>query len=190
MARANPWHRIRHAYITGSMGQKALAEQFGVSARELSRRSADEGWVDARAEFRARAAAKAIDRAVDEEADKLEAVRSVADTLAGQLAAIMTDADQLHMYTAVCRDAAGVDQIVEKRLDGVNTKALRDVVGALRELTTVLRNLHGIQTAGEAEAARIAAEKLKLEQRKANLDETDKKIVVAFADPAEEALSE
>ncbi len=190
MARANPWHRIRHAYITGSMGQKALAEQFGVSARELSRRSAEEGWVDARAEFRARAAAKAIDRAVDEEADKLEAVRSVADTLAGQLAAIMTDADQLHMYTAVCRDAGGVDRIVEKRLDSVNTKALRDVVGALRELTTVLRNLHGIQTAGEAEAARIAAEKLKLEQRKANLDETDKKIVVAFADPAEEELSE
>lgn len=190
MARANPWHRIRHAYITGSMGQKALAEQFGVSARELSRRSAEEGWVDARAEFRARAAAKAIDRAVDEEADKLDAVRSVADTLAGQLASIMADADQLHMYTAVCRDAGGVDHIVEKRMDSINTKALRDVVYSLRDLTTVLRNLHGIATAGEAEAARIAAERLKIEQRKANLDEADKKIVVEFADPAEEALSE
>ena len=53
-----------------------------------------------------------------------------------------------------------------------------------------MRRRSCIQTAGEAEAARIAAEKLKLEQRKANLDETDKKIVVAFADPAEEALSE
>ena len=89
MARADPWHRVRHAYITGTTGQRELAEKFGVSARELARRSAEEGWVDARAAFRARAAAKAIDRAVDDEADKLDAVRSVADTLAGQLASIM-----------------------------------------------------------------------------------------------------
>ena len=63
MARADPWHRVRHAYITGTTGQRELAEKFGVSARELARRSAEEGWVDARAAFRARAAAKAIDRA-------------------------------------------------------------------------------------------------------------------------------
>lgn len=190
MARVDRWHRIRHAYITGDMGQKALAQQFGVSAREIARRSTAECWVEARAEFRARAAAKAIDRAVDDEADKLDAVRHVADTLAGQLAQIMVDQDQLHMYMAVCRDAAGVDQIVEKRMDGINTKALRDVVASLRDLTTVLRNLHGIQTVGEAESARIAAAKLELERQKANVDTADKKIVVEFADAAEEALSE
>ena len=190
MAKAVSWSRIRHAYITGSMGQRDLAKKYGVSERDVTNHSRKEGWVQARREFRAKASAKAIERAVDDEADKLDAMRKAADTLAGRLEEITQDADQLHMYTAVCRDVAGEDHIVEKRLEGINTKTLRDVVGALRELTGVLRNLHGIQTVGEQEAARIAAAKLELEQKKANVEETDKKIVVEFADKAEEALSE
>lgn len=46
------WDAIRAEYIAGGVTQRALAARHGVSYMALVRRSADEGWVKARAEGR------------------------------------------------------------------------------------------------------------------------------------------
>jgi hypothetical protein len=74
--------------------------------------------------------------------------------------------------------------MVEKQFDKLDSKAIKDFTGALKDMTLVLRNLHNLPTQAEAEAQRIAAERLKLEQRKADAAEAanqvDKSIVVKF----------
>jgi hypothetical protein len=66
---------------------------------------------------------------------------------------------------------------VERQFDKVDTRAIKDMTGALKDMTLVLRNLHNLPTQAEVEAQRIAAERLKLEQRKIamleNNDEDD-----------------
>ena len=70
----------------------------------------------------------------------------------------------------------------ERLYDKVDTKAIKDLTGALKDMTLVLRNLNNLPTQAEAEAQRIAAERLKLEQRKVDAaekaDGIDKSIVV------------
>ena len=60
-----------------------------------------------------------------------------------------------------------------------DTKALKDLTGAVKDLLYSVRNLYGLPTQGEREAQRIAAERLEMDRRKAQLDEdSDKTITV------------
>ena len=49
----------------------------------------------------------------------------------------------------------------------MDTKALKDLTGVLKDLTGLVRDLYGIPTQAQAEAQRIAAERLELERKKA-----------------------
>ena len=87
------------------------------------------------------------------------------------------DKEQFHRHIVLDGDT-----MVEKRFDKLDSKAIKDFTGALKDMTLVLRNLHSLPTQAEAEAQRIAAERLELEKRKlAAQDKTDTKIEVVFS---------
>ena len=52
------WETIRLAYVTGQVAIPDLARRFGVTVSQCYRHSADEGWVEAREDFRRRETAK------------------------------------------------------------------------------------------------------------------------------------
>lgn len=64
----------------------------------------------------------------------------------------------------------GVSETKEKIFEKVDTKALRDVVYMLKELTGMMRDFYNIPTPAQAEAQRIAAERLELEKRRVDAD--------------------
>ena len=154
-----------------------VAKHFGVPLKQVQKRSSADGWVAAKQEFRARAAQRAVDSAVDIEADRLGKIIKAANSMATVIEGAFDDPEQFHRHIVL-----DVDTMVERRFDKLDSKAIKDFTGALKDMTLVLRNLNNLPTQAEAEAQRIAAERLELDKRKVDAqDKTDTKIEVVFA---------
>ena len=99
---------------------------------------------------------------------------------------VFEDGQQFHRHLVQVRQDK--DEWPEERIfDKVDSRAIKDLTGALKDMTQVLRNLYNLPTQAEAEAQRIAAERLKLEQRRVDAESgTDKSIKVVLADGWEE----
>lgn len=171
------WDAVKTVYVTTEMSLPQVSAKFGLKLHSVSERCRKDGWVAARMAFRAQAAAKAVDQAVNVEADRLGKIINAANSMAAVIEAVYKDPDQFHRHLVV-----NMDVTEEKTFDKVDTKAIRDMTVAIKDMTLVLRNLHNLPTQAEAEAQRIAAERLKLEQRKVDAaekaGEVDKSIVV------------
>lgn len=180
------WEEIKAVYVTTDQSTTKLAEKYRVSLSALQKKCRLDGWVAARMAFRAQAAAKAVDQAVDVEADRLGKIINAANSMATVIEAMYGDPQQFHRHivtdTMIDEDGGKAIMTVERQFDKVDTRAIKDMTGALKDMTLVLRNLHNLPTQAEAEAQRIAAERLKLEQRKVDAaekaGEVDKSIVV------------
>ena len=180
------WDAVRTLYVTTQLSLAEVALREGLKAHTVTERSRKDGWVAARMAFRAEAAAQAVDLAVDNEANRLAKIINAANSMASVIEAVYKDTEQFqrHVVVDTVMDEDGGKGVltVEKQFRAVNTKAVRDMTAAIKDMTLVLRNLHNLPTQAEAEAQRIAAERLKLEQRKVDAAEAanqvDKSIVV------------
>lgn len=116
------WGKIRTEYVTGEKSYRELAKKHGVSMSQLSEVASKEGWAKLRAEHRAETAAKAEQKLAEQQstelADELEGIRRTARNLSAALE----------------RKSAG------KRMD---SKSLRELVSATKDLTAVLRDVFG-----------------------------------------------
>ena len=173
------WDAVKAAYVTTQMSLAEVAKKFGLKLHTVGEQSRKNGWVAARMAFRAQAAARAVDAAGDAEVDRLGKIISAANSMAAVIEGAFADPDQFHRHIVL-----DMDTMVEKQFDKLASKAIKDFTGALKDMTLVLRTLHNLPTQAEAEAQRIAAERLKLEQRKVDAaekaGEVDKSIVVKF----------
>lgn len=171
------WDAVRTAYVTSLLSIPKVAAQFGLKAHTVSERCRKDGWVAERMAFRAKATAKAMDEAVDVEADRLGKIIKAASSMATVIEGAFADPDQFNRHIVL-----DVDQMVEKRFEKLDSKAIKDFTGALKDMTLVLRNLHNLPTQAEAEAQRIAAERLEMDKRKMEReDDVDKEIKVVFS---------
>lgn len=166
MAKRTGWAKIRHAYICGEMSYSELAQKFGMSKKTISEVAKREEWVKKRRQFRDDVNTRAYTRAREAEVDELERIRSAADKLGGKLDEIMSGEDQLYMHTAVLADMDGATDLYARRLDAVNPQTLVALARAMKDMTAVLRDLHGISTRAEERAEKLAREKLNLEKKK------------------------
>ena len=173
------WEEIKAMYITTQLSTTQLAAKYGLTASLVQRHCSQEGWVAKRTAYRMQAAAKAVDAANDNEADRLGKIINAANSMATVIEGAFADPDQFHRHIVL-----DMDRMVEQRFEKLDSKAIKDFTGALKDMTLVLRNLHHLPTQAEAEAQRIAAERLKLEQRKVDAaekaEQIDKSIVVKF----------
>lgn len=180
------WDEIKTVYVTTDLSTKGIAQKYHIGIAAVQKKCAADGWVAARMAFRAQAAAKAVDQAVDVEADRLSKIINAANSMATVIEAMYGDPQQFHRHivtdTMIDEDGGKAIMTVERQFDKVDTRAIKDMTGALKDMTLVLRNLHNLPTQAEVEAQRIAAERLKLEQRKVDAaekaDQVDKSIVV------------
>lgn len=97
------------------------------------------------------------------------------------IAGIKKDPQQFNRHL-VTQGADGMTETIERIFAKVDTRAIRDLSGAIKDMTTATRSLYGLPTQVEAEAQRVAAERLKLEERKTDAAEqanqVDKSIIV------------
>ena len=174
------WKGIQTEYITGELSLVKLAKKHSLPLSTVQVRCRQEGWVAKRRDFRQQAVAVAVSEAVTDEADRLGKIITSAQRMSVVIEDVFKDGKQFYRHV-VQDEIEGEKTTIEKIFDKADSKAIRDMTAALKDMTLVLRNLYNLPTQAEAEAQRIAAERLKLEQQKAAAaDNTDKKITVVM----------
>lgn len=198
------WLAIKTEYITTDISQRKLAKKYGLSVSTIARKSTDEGWVEQREQHKSKVLSKTTEKIANKEANKLAKLAAATDKAIDVVVKAFEDPDQFNRYIVETMEEYADPEIIEEadgdthaigmrkwsheeRFAKVDTKALKDLTTVLKDLTGLMRNLYGIPTQAEAEAQRIAAERLKLEQMKANAnDNSGDSIEVVFAAGPEE----
>ena len=177
------WEAVRLAYISTVKSYRQVAREMGVSYSKIRAHGKDEDWPAQRVAYQREAAERAIASGIAQEADRLgKVINAMADVIEG----VFEDGQQFHRHLVPLRQGKD-EETVERIFDKVDSRAIKDLTGALKDMTQVLRNLYNLPTQAEAEAQRIAAERLKLEQRRLDAESgTDKSIKVVLADGWEE----
>lgn len=114
---------IREEYIQSGLSLRKLAQKHGVSQRTLERRSAREAWPALRQQPSAGCAAKKLEETV---------VR-----LLRLLQQDFEDPQQFHRYLVKIK---GTEEPEERIFQKLDTKALKEVTSALKELKALLRD--------------------------------------------------
>ena len=123
------WGRIREEYIQSDLSLRKLSEKYGVSKRQLERRSAREGWPALRERSRASGGAPAGNTA-----------RRLEETVEKMLKLLQQDFEdpqQFHRYLVKIK---GTEEPEERIFQKLDTKALKEVTSALKELKALLRD--------------------------------------------------
>lgn len=155
------WREIKHEYVTTETSYRALAKRYGVHLRTLAERAKAEKWVEARQKHSETIASSMLRAAQQDEIKRqsqhLIKLQTAADKLVDIASAVMEDEES-------CKDQYG-------RYD---PRRLRELATSIRELLTITRNVYDLPSIQEQSAMDIAAERLKLEQRKVEQAESDK----------------
>lgn len=160
---APSWEAIKTEYITGTISYRKLAAKWGVSFRTLAERAKREQWNALRSQHQTdivtRTAQMVIDVTSATHAGRLFELQQAADKMAKAILSIFNDEAQFNRYIV------GKEEKVFQKID---TRAIKDLAWALKDLSCVMRNVYDLPTAQERQAMDIATERLKLEQKKAD----------------------
>lgn len=179
------WDSIKAQYITGTMGYRKLATDWGVSNRTLGDRGKREEWPRLRQEYRDKKVAETVRkveaRSSAKTADHLLNLRESAEKMSEVIVRIFDDAEQFYRHIV----AEGHDSTFgseEKLFRKADTKAIKDLTGAMKDLAAVIRNVNDLPTVQEAQAMKLAADKFGLEKKKIEADEEfrNKGLTVVF----------
>ena len=104
------------------------------------------------------------------EEDPFPSLKRAANMAAEALYAILADESQLRAYTYTDKTSGATAEVT---LEARNLARLRETIGAIRELTAVIRSLNGQLSPEEQSAADVQMAKIRLEEKKLE-GETDR----------------
>ena len=124
------WGQLRQEYIHSDLSLKKLSEKYGVSKRQLERRSAREGWGALRERNRVSGGGLSEDtaRRLTEAVEK--ALKVVQDAF--------DDEKQFHRYLVKTK-ADGAEELEERIFRKLDTKSLKEVTAVLKDLKAMVQ---------------------------------------------------
>lgn len=182
MTITNNWHKLKLEYMRGSITLRELARKHHISASQVFNISKSEGWVKARDEYQRQIVAEGLARVQDKDADKIARMVTSADKMVDHIEKALSDQEQFQKYLVndVELDDDGNpyrQTTVERVFTRYDTRAMREMASALKEMTSVIRNVNNIPTEAEAQQMQMAREK---HQKEMDKDESSKDIIVRF----------
>lgn len=165
------WAAIKSEYITTSQSYVQLSKKFGVSAQRIGKVSNKEGWPEKRLRFSQKCLSKAHEKAETQEVNRLSKLIEATSAAVDVAVKAFEDEKQFNRYVVAEAVGDGTSCTTEKIFEKVDTKALKELTGALKDLTGLMRDFYNIPTPAQAEAQRVAAERLELDRKKAEAGE-------------------
>jgi len=157
------WVPIRAEYIAGQMGYRKLAEKYGISENAVYAHAKQENWSADRKKYREKRGADLVARYARMDMRNMEKLFRASEKMAERLAEMMEDETQFRRYIVKDCDSG---ELREQTMDVFNTKAMKNTVKMLEEMSKQMRSLYRIPTQAEAEAQHIARRRLELEEEK------------------------
>lgn len=166
MAKRNKpnWDEIKTEYATTDISYREIANKHGIPYRTVVDAGRSQEWVKARETYRNKFIAKSIELAANERAKHLQSIASSADKMANVIHSVMDDTKQFFRRIDI---TTGEEKISKK----VDSKAVRELTAAMKDLTAVLRNVYDIPTQAEQVSMELARERLEIERKKAQQEE-------------------
>lgn len=130
------WGKIEQEYVTGKMSMEKLAEKHKIPYSSFRKYANGHKFQEKRTEYGQKVAQKALARAQARDARTLGNLGSALDKAARTLNKYITDEDTLFGRVSV-----GQDGVVEARVKKLDTKALRDMTAAMREVSAAIKLL-------------------------------------------------
>lgn len=167
------WPKIRAEYIEdGNITYNELAAKYGLTKTTLYKRARAERWVEARKKYQKKVMRKSVEKMAAKKstvvAKELLKLQSAADKMANVLDSVMQNTEQFYLHMNTRGEGAGVFYTECTKEEKADTKAIKDLASALKDMTFVLRNIYDIPTIQEREAMKIAAARLEMEKAKAD----------------------
>lgn len=186
------WAAMKAEYAAGALSVRELAEKHGLTVGTVQYRARMDKWGPARREHRKNLVESTLKRDRSRRASacmrQLQTMGKAAEHATHAIERICSDAEQFHRHLVQVRDAKGIQGAEERVFDKGDTRALRELAAAMKDLVAVIRDVHGIPTVQEARQLEIAQERLALDRQKAALasdvddDETGVVILPAVQD--------
>jgi len=180
------WLPIKTEYITTHVTYRQLSEKYGVSIAQISRVSNKEHWTEQREQHAEKCFTKSEEKAANKEANRLARLMDATSKAIGVAMEAFEDDQQFNRYIVYESPLPGTSEARERVFEKVDTKALKDLTGVLKDLTSLMRDFYNIPTPAQAEAQRVAAARLELDQKKAAADSNDEGIKVVISEEAED----
>lgn len=148
------WDEIKADYMTGEYTVKQLAEKYGTNPQRIYRRASNEAWQKTRDKIAVKAEERYVARASRARAKELETVTRAAGRLSDLLESTVEAMNELPSEAVI-----------------KNLKGLSAMASAIYTNVEALTKLHGIQTPAQVEAQKIARQRVRIEQRRLQLEE-------------------
>lgn len=172
MVEERDWKQIKTEYITTDISYRKLAAKYNVPMSTLTRIAIKEKWVESRERYKNKVVAKTVEKMAAKEANKLAKIRTMTDSMVEVVEGIFNDPEQFQRHLVQTRDGQiwDVEERVFKKAD---TKAIKDITAAIKDLSTVIRNVYDLPTVQEQAAMDHAAARLQFDRDKAAMGQTD-----------------
>lgn len=173
MADKIDWTAAKTAYITGSMGYREIAAQFGVHRNVVAGRGKQEGWVAARKKHREQTVTKSCQIASRAKAKELAKIYEASNILDEVLVALLMELKN-----------NGLEAVSG---NGTPGRELESLSKAILNNDELKRRLHGILLPRDEERLKLDREKLEMDKRKLEAEQnTDNVVKVVLAEELEE----
>lgn len=134
------WSAIEAEYIRTKISYRQLAKKYNKSEKAVSRYGKEHEWVLKRQQFVRKVSSKTADKLAEKESDKLAHLCEAADNMAEMIKTALEDPKQFQRRIVSHMDGT----IDEVELKTVNTAAIRQMTGALKDLAAVMRDVYNI----------------------------------------------
>lgn len=164
------WEAIKQEYISTNISQKELAEKHGVSVSTLGKKCSSEGWSKLRKKFRKKVEKKTIEKISRKKACELAKIGESANKIVCLINDSLNDTTTVRqgIVKEIPRDdGSGQTDIEEIYLQKLDTKYLREMTAAMKDLMIILRDVYGQPNAVDKAAIKTARERVKIEKAKA-----------------------
>lgn len=179
------WDAIKTEYVTTDISLRGLQEKYKIYRGDIDKHSKNDGWVKARKEYRAKAVAKAVSKSCNKRANELSGVLDAAFNIRDTIISAAKDPVQFNRY--LVQYGSGKDFDTEERVyDKLDTKAIKEMTQALKNIEDLIRSIGNNPTEAEAQRLRIEREKWEREKAAANKTESNDHLGVILIPEIEE----
>ena len=164
------WDAIKQEYISTNISQRELAEKYGVSVSSLGKKCASEGWSGQRKKFRKKVEKKTMEKISRKKACELAKIGDCADKLVRLIDDSLNDTAtvrQTIVKIVPSEDDEDEAEVEEYCLQKLDTKYLRQMTAAMKDLMEILRDVYGKPNTVERANMQYTRERLDLEKAKA-----------------------
>lgn len=158
-------------YVTSNISLDKLAKKYGYSRQAMCDASAEGKWVAKRAAYRQKVRDGAMEICARRDTKDLQIAVSNSIEILRIIQGVIKDPEGMRRYIAVEGEGEGRSSQVERVFDRVDPQYLKAIADTQKTVVDGLYKLFGKPTQAEEHAQKMAAERLKLEQRKLENEE-------------------